>query len=495
MAESRYKVELLSATGGEVASGRVQAPSHRVAIFLGTLLLSLAIGLYANFQRPPVYRSSASLLTVAPAEIDKQIVEVDLQHVAIERQRLLSKPLLEEVVHRLAEEDAETGLNLSANQLQPMLSVLPIAETNLVEVRAEGSDAALLPRLVNTLLNSYLEQRAAEVRIVTAETSDALRSQYDELGGKIALKREQMDRFRRENEILSIGRDENQVLARLAGLTASLNTAIEEEVKAKARMDAIQAAVRRGEAVVPDADKGTLTQMEHRAQQLREQLAELDNRYTRDFLQLDPKLQVIPGQLKELERKIRAEHESGQKIVTTDAEQEYVAAHKSVQELTRQLEEHKGKATEFTARFAEHEALQEDLARLEELYRDIEERLVQIEVENRQKYPQVRVVEWAFQPNEPISPPYKRDAAIVLAASVVLALFVVWLVDFLRPKQREASTVPLTGVAFYPARGIPMIDQRQTYSKLVTEPDPGLEAPPPESSLWRRFGLCMWKRT
>ncbi|MCP4288441.1 MAG: hypothetical protein GY792_29125 [Gammaproteobacteria bacterium] len=227
--------------------------SQRLVVFLLTFVISLAPGLYYIFQRPPVYISSASLLTVAPPDLDQQIAEADLQHVAIQLQRLLSKPLLDEVVRRLKDEDATNEFtNLSIYQLQSMLSVVPVPETNLVEVRAE------------------------EVRIVSAATTDSLREQYERLDKKTALKREELYRFRKDNEILSIGRDENQVLARLNGLTASLNIASEEEVKAKARLDAIRAAVKRGEAVVPDQDKRTLAQMEHRAQEMREQLAELE---------------------------------------------------------------------------------------------------------------------------------------------------------------------------------------------------------------------------
>lgn len=467
MTESPYNIELLPETGAELSREPTRSAPRRLAVFLLTFLLCLAIGQYYNFQRPPVYRSSASLLTVAPPEIDQQIAEADLQHVAVQRQRLLSKPMLDEVASRLQNENSESAMPaLSAYQLQPMLSVVAIPETNLVDVRAEGPDAALLPRLVNTLLNSYLAARAAEVRSDSAATTDALRTQYEDLGRKIKLKRTELDQYRRDNDILSIGRDENQVLARLNGLTASLNSASEEEVKAKAKLDAIQAADRRGEAIVPDEDKRTLAQMEHRAQELREQLAELDSRYTRSFFQLDPKMGVLPKQLAELERKISDYHKNGRDIVTTSAQQEYAAAHQSVQELSRQLEEHKQKATEFTARFVEHEAHQEDLSRLEELYRGTEERLVQIEVENRQKYPQVKVVEWAFQPNEPVRPPYLRDAGIVLAGSVGLALFAVWLVDFLRPKAREASSATLTGVAFYPPRGALPIEQERSVSQL-----------------------------
>jgi len=480
MPEPVHNVEVLPrlGAGGRNPASPLPRRPRRLAVFLVTFILCLTLGLYYDFQRPPVYRSNASLLTVAPPEVDQRGEEADIQHVTIQRQRLLSKPLLDEVVNRLEAEFPEAEFpGLSVYQLQPMLSVAPVPETNLVELRAEGPDAAFLPRLVNSWLSSYLEERAEEVRRASAETTDSLREQYDGLGIKIVQKRDELDQFRQENEILSMGRDENQVLARLKGLNKSLNDASEAEVKAKARLDAIQAAIEQGEAVVPDQDKRTLAQMEKRAQEMRERLAELDRRYKRSYFQLDAEMQVLPEQLEKLEKKIRQEHESGRDIVTTSAQQEYAAARQSVRELRRQLEDHKQKATEFTARFAEHEALQEDLARLEELYRGTEERLVQIEVKNRQKYPQVKVVEWAFQPSEPIRPLYLRDAGIVLAASILVALFMVWLVDFLTPKSEEEPPVTLTGVAIYPQQGVPAIEQGVTRSQIESSPAPVLESP------------------
>jgi len=478
MARSLYTVDESPTLNGNPSLDSTSKRSIRPAIFLVSFLACLAAGLYFNFQRPPVYQSSASLLTVAPPGIDQQVAEADLQHVAIQRQKLLSKPLLDKVVRRIKEELTTTeSADFTVHDIQPMLAVEPVPETNLVELRAEGSDAQFLPRLVNTLLKIYLDERAGEIHQVSVSTTDALREQYQELGKKIESKREALDQFRRNNEILSFGRDENQVLARLNGLTASLNSASEEEVKAKAKLDAIRASVARGEAVVQDEDKRTLAQMEKRAQEMREELAELYRRYTHSYLQLDPKMKVLPEQLQKLERKIQQQHNSGRDIVTTSAQQEYAAASQSVRELSRQLDEHKRKATEFTARFAEHEALQEDLVRLEELYRNTEERLVQIDVENRQKYPQVKVVDWAFQPSEPISPPYLRDAGIVVLASVGLALFMVWLVEFLRPSPPEDSLATLNGIAIYPHRERLAVEQESPASLLEAVVAPLLEGP------------------
>ena len=470
----------------EFPLGRNSAPpvnqpagrSRRLAVFLLTFIVCLAIGLFYNFQRSAIYRSSASLLTVAPPEVDQLGAEADIQHVAIQRHRLLSQPLLEEVVQKLDSESSDEEMTIpSVSQLQAMLDVVSVPETNLVELRAEGPDAALLPRLVNTWVNVYLGIRAEEIRRVTEETSDSLRQQYEALGEKITHKREELDAFRKDNEILSIGRDENQVLARLKGLNDSLNTAIEEEIKARARLDAIMAAIERGQTVVPDQDKRSFAQMETRAQELREQLAELDRRYTREFLSLSPELKVIPEQLAELENKIRRNHNLGRNIVVTMAEQEYAAAQQTTTALRQELEDHKQKATEFTAKFAEHEARVEDLARLEELYRVAEERLVQIEVKNRKKYPQVMVIEWGFLPSEPIWPHYLRDAGFVLAGSLLIALFMVWLVDFLTPKKDAMHPVPPIDITIYPADGYAAIDQPTQDAALESGSAPALEEP------------------
>jgi len=452
--------------------------SRRQAVFLLTFIVCLAIGLFYNFQRSAIYRSSASLLTVAPPDVDQRGGEADIQHVAIQRHRLLSLPLLEQVAQKLESESSDDEITIPpVYQLQPMLDVVSVPDTNLVELGAEGPDATLLPRLVNTWINVYLGIRSEEIRRVTEETTDALRQQYEALGEKLVHKRESLDEFRKNNDILSIGRDENQVLARLKGLNDSLNTAIEEEIKARARLDAIKAAIERGQAVVPDQDKRSLTQMEARAQALREQLAELDRRYTREFLSLSPELKVIPEQLAEIEKVISIKHMQGRNIVLTMAEQEYAATQQTTTVLRQELEDHKQKTTEFTGKFAEHEARVEDLARLEELYRLNEERLVQIEVKNREKYPQLMVLEWAFLPTEPVWPHYMRDAGIVFAGSLLIALFMVWLVDFLTPKRETEHPASPIDITIYPAEGAAAIAQPTQDAMLESRPSPALASP------------------
>lgn len=82
----------------------------------------------------------------------------------------------------------------------------------------------------------------------------------------------------------------------------------------------------------------------------------------------------------------------------------------------------------------------EELAKLEELQRQTRQRLVEIEVKQRQSNPQLDVVDWASLPDSPIRPDYPLQAAIAGAGCLALALLVVWLRDYLA-KEPELATI------------------------------------------------------
>ena len=295
----------------------------------------------------------------------------------------------------------------------------------------------------------YLDARTNEVSRLLGDTTQILHTELAALSAQISAKRVELDQFRRNSDISSLEREENDALARLKGLNDSLNLASEEEVKAKARLDSINKAIARGQAVVPQEDTRTLSQLESRAQELREEVADLDRRYTQEYLNLSPTLKVIPEQLASLEEEIRRMRQSGQTIVQSDAEQEYAAAQQAAREIRQQLDEHKEKATEFSARFMEHEALRNDLEGLELLYRETQERLAQVETRYSGKYPQVDVVERAFVPGAPIGPNYWLDTLIALAGSIIFSLFCVWLIEFLTRKEQSEPAEVLSGIPAY----------------------------------------------
>ncbi len=432
--------------------------SRRLIVFSATFLIFALLTLSYVFTRPAMYLSYATLLTVAKTAIDLPSNDADIQHVAIQKQILLGSELLAETSQRLKSGNtASISIDMDPGDIRQMLDVRAVAETNLVEMVAEGPDPEILPVLINTWIDVYLNARAREVSRLMGDTTQVLHTELQSLSARISTKRTELDQFRRTNDISSIEREENDALARLKGLNESLNIASEEEVKAKARLDAINKAIARGQAVVPQEDTRTLSLLESRAQALREELGDLNLRYTPEFLNLSPTLKVIPEQLALLEDEIKRMRQQGQAVVQSDAGQEYAAAQQAAREIRRQLDAHKEKASAFSSRFAEHEALRNDLEGLESLYRETQERLIQIEARYSGKYPQVDVIERAFLPGSPVGPNYLHDAAIAVAGSVLFGLFCVWLSEFLIRKERSESIVNLADVPPYAPDFLPNV--------------------------------------
>ena len=458
--------------------------TRRFVIFTVALLASASITLGYVFARPAIYLSYATLLTVAKTAIDLQSNDADIQHVAIQKQILLGTELLAETSRRLKSVDNRLGkqIDIDPGNIRQMLEVRPVAETNLIEMVAEGSDPEKLPVLINTWIDVYLDARTEEVSRLLGDTTEIIQRELDGLAKKIQSKRIELDRFRQEHDIASIEREENDALARLKGLNESLNEAKSDEVKAKARLDAINKAIEQGQAVVPQEDTRTLSLLEDRAQELRQELAELNLRYTQEYLNLSPALKVIPEQLKALEEEIKRMRQSGQTVVQSDAQQEYAAAKQAADEIHQQLEAQKKTATTFSARFSEHEALKGDLEALESHYRNTQERLVQIETKYAGKYPQVDVIERAFLPGTPIRPNYLLDAIIAITGSIFFSLLCIWVIEFLTRKSRpEQPVVNLSGIHLYDknlSSGVPGIPQHPI--SALPHQNPALGSPPPQ---------------
>ena len=379
--------------------------SPRFIIFVSVFLICVLTSQAYNYSRPAIYRSSATLLTSAMTAIDSESKAVDIQHVAIQKQILLGHELVAETLSRLkAANTSDAVLTLTPADIQKLLNVEPIAQTNLVEIQAEGRDPEFLPLLINTWIDVYLDARAKDVQQLTANTKSIVEGELNGLSDKIDNARAELEMFRKINDISSTGRTENEPLARLNGLNDALNKASEDEVKAKTLLNAIKLAISRDQTVVPEQQRDSLQELEKSLQDLQEKLAEFDKRFTRDYLNKQPDLKVIPEQIKKLEAEIIKKREQGKKTALEEAENNYAAAQQNLAEIRAQLNESKKQAATFTSKFSEHDALKTNLEGLEKLYRETQERLVQIQTSHKEKYPQVTVISRAYLSTDPIRP-------------------------------------------------------------------------------------------
>ena len=419
---------------------------RRIRIFVSVVFISLLVSLSYTLLRPAIYESRATLL-VTPPLLDERRGDVsNAQHVELELQYLAGHSLLAKVLETLSAVDSQVPAGFALPDLNEMLAAVPVENTNLVELVAQGPGKELLPVVINAWVRVYQDTHADSVAAESASEITETAQQLDDVGQEVADKREELDRFRKEYDIVSMERNENRMFKQLTGLTDSLNRATEAEVTARARLDATNAAIAAGRPVVSEHGKDSLTNLEQRLVEIQEALKELELDFTPHYMSIDPKIKGLVRKRDMLVEAIANKKIAGQQIALAGAEQDLATAHQSVLGLQAQLEEQKQQVMEFTTRFAEHEALQEELLQLETLYREVQGRQLQNQVDHKRQYPQIQVKEPAFLPEVPIYPDYLRDSGISVAGSLLMGLLVLWLYDFLNRPGRQSGAPQLSPV-------------------------------------------------
>jgi succinoglycan biosynthesis transport protein ExoP len=432
------------------AEPAVAAPWHRsvrARLFAVTFGLTLALGIGWTLLQPVVYRSSATVLMSAPSAVDAKVEKANIQSVAIQRRILLGGEVTQGLLSALDQQSLDA---VDLQYLREVLHVKGVSDTNLVEMNAEGADAAVLPVLVNTWIDVYLDIRAKEVKQSQQQTLGVVEDQLGGLAAKLDKARDALATYRDENQISSVDRQQNEELSRLDGLNTALNLAVKLEVKTKANLDSLRQAIAAGKDVVPPSERKSVEAMENELRQLQLQLVKLNKTFTQNYVRNQPGIREIPVRIAELEASLATETAKGQALMLTNAEQEHAAALQAVGELQQRLNEQEKSAAEFTTVYTKHQALAKDLAELEALNRETQSRLTQVQVNQVEKYPQVSVIDRPGPESERVGPDYLLYLGASLAAALGAGVLSVWLYGFLGPRAAPPAYVTLSGVHMYP---------------------------------------------
>jgi len=421
--------------------------SIRAKLFAVVFSLTLALGLGWTLLQPKVYRSSATVLMSAPSAIDAKIEKADLQSVAIQRRILLGREVTDGLLSELGTNAPE---DVDLHYLRDVLRVEPVADTNLVEMIAQGADADVLPTLVDTWIDVYLNIRAIEVQHNQEQTLKVVEDQLSGLADKLDQARDALANYRNQNHITSVDRQQNEELARLDGLNTAYNNAVKAEVKAKAELASMRKAIAAGVNIVPPSERESVEAMENELRILQKQLTQLNKTYTPNYVRNQPRTREIPVRIAELEAMLATEQEKGQDLMLANAAQAHAAALQAVEEFQQKLALQEKVAANFTTIYTKHQALAKDLAELEELHRETQSRLVQVQVNQVEKYPQVSVIDRPGLVSERIGPDYLLLLGSSLAAALGMGVLSVWLYGFLGHRPAKPAFVTLSGVHMYP---------------------------------------------
>lgn len=423
--------------------GRTRRANRRRAIVFGVVFALVAlVGLVYDFSRPAIYEATARLSFGGDPSTGDVAKPWSLRD---EAQFITSRKLLADVWERLKGEPVlppQGALVDPAASLQNLLTAIPLDKTNIVLLTARGGDPAFLKVFLDKLVAAYKASLSVRYRSASATTLVEARDEAANLDASLLAKRKEADAFRARYNIVSLERDENQVLSEVKGMGAALNAANERLVAAEARMAALQEAQAAGRAVTRSKDNPTLASLEQQAGSIRAELKELGRKFTQEYMNIDPRIVSMRARLADIEEQIGEQRKSSQQGALQEATEELAGARSAAARLRQQLGSQQQSVQSFTSRFNEYRTMQGEVARIEQLRQKAVERLAGLEAEATTRAPKVDVVEAATTPTSPASPPYLRDAGIALAIAVLAGLLTMGIVElFNRPPPQPATVV------------------------------------------------------
>lgn len=408
--------------------------------------------------------------------VDNQLLQ---DSALLMRQTLLTRPNLEEVArHTDMDLKAQTPeeFDMLVIRLAETLKVTGTSKDNIYELTYEDDDPKLAKRVVDELLNTFMESTLGDTRKETAVTQKFLDQQISEYERKLIDAEERLKEFKRKNMAVMPGTDDDY-FSRMKQAEENLNRARLELNEATQRRDELARQISGEEPVFGMVDTATpatspaLSQIDSRLEKLRQKLDELLLNYTDKHPDVVATRETITSLEQDRERESAKAAEQPQAPSASPLGQ-----NPAYQEIKVQLATAEADVAALTSRVKEYEKRVTDLKKLVDTVPEVEAELKRLDRDygfNKQQYEelikrresariseeadksadniQLKIIEPPRVPLVPTGPNRLRLVSLVFLSSLAAGAGAAFLLSQVNPRffttqmLREFTDIPVLG--------------------------------------------------
>ncbi|MFZ0734778.1 MAG: polysaccharide biosynthesis tyrosine autokinase [Candidatus Sulfotelmatobacter sp.] len=334
------------------------------------------------------------------------------------------------------------------------LKVALSPNTRIIEVHYRSPDPQMAANIVNTLMQTYVENNFKARFESTMQASDWLSKQLVDLQMKVETSQEKLVRYQKEHEILGTDEKQNIITEKLDELNKDLTTAESDRMDKEALYRLVQSGdpdtVAANAANLQDGPNASMNASQFldglRAKEadLKIQIADLNTQFGPAY----PKLSQLNNQVKEVDAQIQAEN----KKIIAKIRGQYVAALQVENMLRGALEKQKQEANKLNESAIEYSLLKRDVDTNRQLYEGLLQKMKEAGVSAGLKSNNFRIVDSARPPLSPIEPNIPRNLMFAvllgLASGIGLAFLLEGLDNTVRTTEQAQiiSALPSLGM-------------------------------------------------
>jgi polysaccharide biosynthesis transport protein len=279
------------------------------------------------------------------------------------------------------------------------LSVSPIRNSRLVDLKYRLPDPEMAAVITNALAKSYIEQNLEYKFLASKEASDWLGERLAEQRKYVELAEAKLQQYREQNDAISLEDRENIVVQKLTDLNSAVTQAKTERFQKEALYRQLQSLGRDSRAL----DSFPAILANSFIQQQKAELARLQSQYAQMAEKLGdrhPEMVKLRSAIEMTE--VRLDGEIGK--VVDSVNNEFQAAVAKEESLTAALNSQKNEALAMNRKAIEYSVLERDVQSNKQLYESLLQRAKETGISSELKTSNIRVVDHAERPSNPVVP-------------------------------------------------------------------------------------------
>jgi capsular exopolysaccharide synthesis family protein len=341
------------------------------------------------------------------------------------------------------------------------LTVSPVRNSRLVDVRFESPEAAFSANVANALARAYINQNMEFKFLSSKEASDWLGERLAEQRKHVEASEQAVQRYREQTDAVSLEEKQNIVVQKLSDLNAAVTRAKTERIQKQAAYDQIRtlqndrAALDTFPAILSNTfiqqQKGELADLQRQQAQLSDKLGPNH-----------PDMVKLASAIRAAENRIQGEIAKVVQAMRNDYQQSVAQE----QSLNSALDQQKNDAMALNRKGIEYGVLARDAASNRQIFESLMQRTKETGISGELRTSNIRVVDAAETPRRQTSPNTLNNLLLALFGGATLAVGLAFFFEYLDNRIKNPDEVKQhLGLAFLGM--VPAISDRTIENPLI----------------------------
>ena len=350
------------------------------------------------------------------------------------------------------------------------LKVEPQQDTKLVDIRISGPDPRLVGQQANTLAEIYLRKNWEKKLEVNRKAQGSLTDQIADLEKQMHDAELKLQKLREEKKFVSLDTEEKRgfILTALNELNSEYSKAYKDRITIESRLRYIASLNKDNAEIIQSLDNSTIVNLKQKLLSLKDEYAGIIGKYEKSHPAIIQKRIQID--------EIRSNIEEELKKMIRSTQIEYNVTRTKEAALEKEMNKKKEEAIKFDEDMITYNTLKRDTESYKNLYSEASQRLREIKLTQAQTTSNIKIVEKATVPIQPLSSKNTLKMALSVVIGCSIGIGFAFIRDYFDTSLKDIDEVEhylqIPCLSVIP-RSIPGLDHSIGYSSyLWARPEP-----------------------